>query len=209
MGAIRWIIFCMYSPPIEQLIKAFSRFPTIGRRSAERFVFYLLKSGKKDAAELTNALKQLIECVKSCQVCWDFSDQSPCAICANNSRDKRIICVVAESQDIQAMEQLREYTGRYHVLRGTLGKDMESTFDHLKIEELYHRVQEERPVEVLLALNSDMAGETTTLFLTQKLKAIDKTLLISRLARGLPMGSDLRYADEITLGSAFRNRTQK
>ncbi len=199
----------MYSPSINQLIAAFSRLPTVGRRTAERFVFHLLKSGKKDVAELTIALKQLIDSVKSCPICFDFSDQSPCTLCTNTTRDRRVICVVAESQDVQAIEQLREFTGKYHVLRGTIVGDTDMALELLKIQELFDRVEKERPIEVILAFNPDMPGETTMLFLEQELKAIDPTLVVSRLARGLPMGGDLRYADDITLSSAFKHRTKK
>lgn len=217
----------MYASPIQKLIDAFSRLPTVGQRTAERFVFYLLKSGKKDVAELTLALKGLIEQVKSCQQCWDFSDASPCRICAQPNRDQSTICVVAEPQDLQAIEKTGQYTGLYHLLRGTIRPDNEDSLKYLKVRELIERVrikddgakksvnQDYLPAdghgpssvsEVILALNHDLNGEHTALFLEKRLSKARPDLKITRLARGLPMGSDMQYADEVTLGSALRHR---
>lgn len=196
----------MYPRPIENLIRTFSRLPSVGRRTAERFVFYLLKSGKKDAAELTLALKNLIEQVKSCEICWDFSDHSPCARCADPKRTDDTICVVAESQDVPAIERTGRYQGCYHILRGTVDADAIESAAALKIKELLARLVATPPREIILALNSDLPGETTMLLLEKNIKETAPQCVISRLARGLPMGSDLQYADEITLGSALENR---
>ncbi|MFH1286220.1 MAG: recombination mediator RecR [Candidatus Magasanikbacteria bacterium] len=197
----------MYPLPIEQLIKAFSALPSVGRRTAERFVFYLLKSGKKPVAELTLALKNLTENIKSCDECWNFSDSSPCSACSNPSRDKSTICVVGQSQDVQTLEKTGEYKGLYHVLRGTIRTEAENAMKFLKIDELLTRVRNNEIQEVILALSPDIHGETTMMFLEQKLRNQKTDLKVTRLARGLPMGSDLQYADEITLGSALKNRT--
>lgn len=198
----------MYSKSIENLINAFSRLPSVGKRTSERFVFYLLKSGKKDAAELTLALKNLIDNIKSCEVCWDFSEQSPCKICTDQNRDQTTMSVVTEPQDVQVIENTREYRGLYHILRGTLKPDDEQSVKYLKVNELLSRIKGSKIKEVILALNPDLRGETTMMFLEKKLKELNPELIISRLARGLPMGSDIQYADEITLGSAFKNRQQ-
>lgn len=197
-----------YVEPIENLIKAFSRLPSVGRRTSERFVYHLLKSGKKDVAELTLALKNLIDKVKSCETCWDFSDITPCRICSNKDRDQNIICVVAETQDLQAIEKTGLYKGAYHVLRGTINVEDENTLQYIKIKELLSRMKAGNIKEIILALNPDLRGETTMMFLEKKLKEINPVLIITRLARGLPMGSDLQYADEITLGSALKHRTK-
>ncbi len=194
----------MYSRSIQQLINAFTKLPSVGPRTAERFVFYLLKSGKRDVAELTLALKQLMERVKSCEVCWDFSDQSPCHICANEKRNQGLICVIAESQHMHAIEKMGEYEGVFHVLRGTISPDDEESLTRLKIPELLDRAVSAK--EVILALNPDLSGETTMMYLEKKLAVKNPTLKITRLARGLPMGSDVQYADEITLGNALKNR---
>lgn len=226
----------MYSPSITNLINAFKRLPTVGTRTAERFVFYLLKSGKKEVGELILALEELLEKVKSCEVCWNFSDTSPCPICSDTKRDHTIICVVAEPADLAVIERTGEYKGVYHVLRGLVDATDEESLSKTKIKELIERVHAQLPhtplppsrgeisnpllskeghrvvaavKEIILALNPDVGGETTMLYLEKGLKNINQNLKISRLARGLPMGGDLRYADEITLGSAIKNRIQR
>ncbi len=196
----------MYSKPIQNLIQAFSRLPSVGERTAERFVFYLLKSGKKDVAEMTLSLKNLIEEIKSCEICWDFTDTTPCAICANEKRDQSTICVIQEPQNLQAIEKIGDYIGLYHVLRGTLKPGHDLVPKYLKINELLTRAKKPETKEVILALNPDLNGETTMMFLEKKIKDTNPNIKISRLARGLAMGSDLQYADEITLGSALKNR---
>lgn len=196
----------MYSPSIKKLISAFAKLPSVGQRTAERYVFYLLKSGKKDAAELAVSLKNLIEQVKSCQTCWDFSDQTTCVICADDKRNKQLICVVAEPQDVQALERTGVYTGVYHVLRGTISPEDEQSIERTKVRELFSRVTTSTPTEIILALSPDMAGETTIMLLEKKIKQLAPTVTVTRLARGLPIGSDLQYADEITLESAIKNR---
>jgi len=198
----------MYSSPIENLIKAFSKLPTVGQRTAERFVFYLLKSGKKDVAELTLALKELMDKIKSCEICWDFSDKSPCALCSNPQRNPKTICVVAQPQDRETVERTGEFQGQYHILRGTLKPDDEGITKFLKVNELMSRIKKNEVDEVILALNPDLNGETTMMYLEKQLKNVVPLIKVTRLARGLPMGSDLQYADEITLGSALKNRTQ-
>lgn len=197
----------MYPRPIDNLIRAFSHLPSVGRRTAERFVFYLLKSGKKDVAELTLALKQLMEQVRSCEVCWDFSDRSPCARCADPKRTAEVICVVAEPQDLQAIDRTGQFQGKYHVLRGLLDAAAETEVG-VKIPELIARASDSKIKEVILALSPDLPGETTMLFLEQELKRAAPHVTITRLARGLPMGSDLQYADDITLSSALQNRVK-
>jgi len=199
----------MYPIPIEQLIKAFAKLPSVGRRSAERFVFHLLKSGKKDVAELGKALHNLMQSIESCQLCWDFSDASPCTICADQKRDQSTICVVAEPQDMRAIERTKQYSGVYHILRGTINPDVEHVGKYIKSQELMNRISKGSITEIILALNPNMRGETTMLFLEKKLAAEATHVKVSRLARGLPMGSDVQYADEITLASALEHRTTK
>ena len=212
----------MYSKPIQQLISAFSDLPGVGERTAERYVFYLLKTGKKSVAELTLALKGLIENVKSCEICWNFSDRSPCNICADKNRDQSTICVVAEPQDIPPFEKTSAFNGVYHVLRGVV-KPEEDNRLKLKINNLFTRLKnpstpfnfiQGKPLrvnkitEIILAFNPDLTGETTIMFLRQKINIFNPNLKITRLARGLPVGSDLQYADEITLEGAIKNRTE-
>lgn len=195
----------MYSKPIRDLISAFSKLPSVGERTAERFVFYLLRSGKKEAGELILALKSLMTNIKSCEVCWNFSDKTPCAVCADKTRDHTTICVVAEPTDVEVFEKTGAYNGVYHVLRGEIKADEEDSIRNLKIKELLARAG--GPVrEIILALNPNLEGETTMMFLKKQLRSIHPKLTLTRLARGLPMGSDLQYVDEITLSSSLKNR---
>jgi recombination protein RecR len=196
----------MYARPIQQLIQAFRNLPSVGERTAERYVFSLLRSGKKEVAELTLALKHLSDTIRSCEICWNFSDKTPCAICSDNKRDKTIVCVVADPQDLEAIEKTRGYAGLYHVLRGVIRADEDDNLRYLKIKELITRIQQNPVAEVILAFNPDVPGETTMMYLEKEMKKNTPEVKITRLARGLPMGSDLQYADEITLGSALKNR---
>lgn len=197
----------MYTPPIQNLIRAFSRLPSVGQRSAERFVFYLLKSGKKDVAELTLALKNLIEQIKSCEVCWDFTDVSPCTLCSNPERDQQVVCVVQEPQDMQAIKKTN-FNGRYHILRGLIKPNFESKTSYIKTDQLFTRLKTDKHIkELILALDPTLEGETTMMYIEQYVKKQFPHIKLTRLARGLPMGSDLEYVDEITLSSALKNRT--
>lgn len=197
----------MYSPSISRLITALKKLPAVGERTAERFVFHWLKSGKKEVTELMLALKDVIGKVKSCGVCWNFSDTNPCEICSDKRRDRGAVCVVADSQDLAAIEQTGAWRGAYHVLRALLNAADEESLERMKLKELLARGRKAK--EVVLALNPDLSGETTMLYLEKELKKANPTLIITRLARGLPLGSDLTYADEITLVSAIKNRTKR
>lgn len=199
----------MYSEPIQQLIRTFSRLPSVGQRTAERFAFYLLKSGKKDVAELTLALKNLIEQIKSCEICWDFTDQSPCKICTEKKRNQQVICVVQEPQDKQAIEKIDAFDGRYHILRGLIRPNFKHDTKMIKSNELFARLKQDKNItELILALDPTLEGETTTMYIETYVKKHHPSIHLSRLARGLPVGSDLNYADEITLLSALKNRTK-
>lgn len=198
----------MYSQPIENLIKSFTKLPSVGRRTAERFVFFLLKSGKKNVADLSLNLKELVENIKSCETCWDFSDSNPCPICSNQARNKSMICVVSEPQGVQVIEKTHQYKGYYHVLRGVIRADDIEAAKFLKVHQLLERVKNPQVKEIILALNPDMEGETTMMFLEKKLGQANQNIKITRLVRGLPMGSDLHYTDEITLTSALQNRVE-
>jgi recombination protein RecR len=195
----------MYPAPIRNVVSAFKRLPSVGERTAERFVFSLLKSGKKDVAGLIIALKGLMETIVSCEVCWDFSDQSPCALCADTTRDGKTICVVAQPQDLHAIEKTGVYRGTYHVLRGVLVPENPDSLRET-MRRLLSRLENDAVSEVVLALNPDMPGETTARFIERELERRLSALKVSRLARGLPMGSDIQYADELTLSSAFKHR---
>lgn len=198
----------MYPIPIQNLIKAFGKLPSVGQRTAERYVFYLLKSGRKNVGELAQALNNLSKNIQSCNICWDFSDKSPCAMCSDPKREKSVVCVVSEPQNVQIIEKMKRYKGLYHILRGTIKTDDPEIIENLKVKELFNRIKGSEIKEVILALNPDLNGETTMMFLKSKIKEINPSIKITRLARGLPMGSDLQYADEITLEGALTYRTE-
>ncbi|MBI2444148.1 MAG: recombination protein RecR [Candidatus Magasanikbacteria bacterium] len=200
----------MYSPSIERLLTALKKLPGVGAHTAERYIFHWLKSGKREVGELVLALKKLMETVKSCERCWNFSDASPCPICRDAKRDRTTVCVVAEPADLAALERTGAWRGLYHVLRGVIDATEAENLPKLKIKELLARVKtgegKTKISEVVLALNPDLPGETTMLYLERELKRINPQLIITRLARGLPLGADLRYADDITLGNALSHR---
>jgi recombination protein RecR len=198
----------VYPIPIQQLIKAFSKLPSVGPRTAERFVFHLLRRGKRDVAEIIKSLENVINTIESCPICWDFSDQNPCVICRDTRRNHQEICVVDQPQSLQTMERTKQFTGVYHVLRGTIDTSRESAIESLKINELLSRIKKDTVDEIILALSPDLQGENTMLYLEHKLRSTFPNLVVSRLARGLPMGSDIQYADDITLRSALRYRTK-
>lgn len=204
----------MYSPSINNLIEQLKKLPSVGQHTAERFVFYWLKSGKKNVQGLVTALQELLQTVKSCETCWNFSDTNPCTICGSPRRDRTTLAVVALPQDLAALENTHEFKGVYHVLRGVLDVSDPDNLPETKIPVLLARVaatqsSSQKFAEIILGLNPDLRGETTMLYLRKELKKIDPGLKVTRLARGLPMGSDMQYADEITLGSALKERVEK
>ena len=206
----------MYSQSINKLIETLKKLPSVGERTAERYVFHWLKSGKKEVTELMLSLKNLIDNVKSCEICWNFSEQSPCPICSDKKRDQSTICVVAEPPDLVAIEHTGTYGGVYHCLRELVDGGDEESIDRTKSKELFDRIEQKNKFsknvkinEIILALNPDLTGETTMLYLEREIKLRSPSTKITRLARGLPLGADLRYADEITLQSAIKNRTSK
>src|SRR3989338_3785855 len=149
----------MYSSSINRLIGSLKKLPSVGQRTAERYIFYLLKSGKKEVTELMLSLKELIETVRSCEVCWNFTDTSPCSLCQNTQRDQTTICVVTDPQDLTVIEHTGEYRGVYHVLRGLLDPSDEESLARMKAKELFGRVkgkgERDKINEVILALNPD------------------------------------------------------
>lgn len=196
----------MQSPTINKLIAALKKLPSVGQHTAQRYVYHWLKTGKTEVRELILALKNLEQNIKSCSACWNFSDTNPCPICADKNRLHSCICVVSDLNALEAIEKTGEYKGVYHVLRGTL-ENLEEMAGTLKIKELVLRVkQDKKIVEIILALNPDLGGETTALYLQKILCKQNPQIKITKLARGLPLGSDLEYADEITLGNALKNR---
>lgn len=188
---------------MQRLIDLFSQLPTIGPKTAERFVFSLLRK-RNLLAELQQALSELGQKVTTCDQCGTYSEKSPCYICSNVNRTSALLCVVASTTDLAAVENTGSYTGRYHILGGTIDPLTEP--DPAVLKKLTDRITHDGVREVILAFNPDVEGEATLLTLVKLLKPLGVT--VSRLARGLPMGSDLVYADEVTLTSALEGRKE-
>ncbi len=187
---------------VSNLIEEFSKLPSIGPKSAERLVFYLLKhDGNR---ELGKAAIDLKDGLVRCSTCQNFSTTSTCKLCANPNRNTKLICVVAQPLDIVAIEKTGLYRGRYHVLHGVISPIDGIGPEDIEVESLLNRVEAEQPEEIILATNPNLEGETTALYILRKLQ--DSPVKITKLAHGLPMGSDVEYADQMTLGRALDNR---
>jgi recombination protein RecR len=195
--------------PVSQLIDAFSALPGIGPKTASRLAYYLLRADISVSLNLARALENMKANTLFCSRCFNIADREPCAICANPERDQTVICVVEEPLDVQAIERTREYHGLYHVLHGAISPVEGIGPDNLRVAELLHRIQrseESLPVrEVLLATNPNLEGEATAMYISRLVKPLG--IRVTRLARGLPMGGDLEYADEVTLGRALQGRS--
>ncbi len=189
---------------IQNLINEFNKLPGIGPKTSERLVFYLLKQNPEELSKFARALEGMKNTINFCGVCGNISEQNPCPICADPKRDKGIICVVSEVFDLMAIENTGEYNGLYHVLGGYLNPLEGITPEDIRIRELVERLKNNSTKEIILALNPDLEGESTVIYLGKLLKPLK--IKITRLARGLPMGANLEYADEITLLNALKGR---
>lgn len=196
-----------YPQSIQKLIDQFTQLPGIGPKTAERLVFYLLYQPTEGLAEFASVLEHLKDNIVQCSLCQNFSEKNPCSICSSQKRNPGVICIVAKPQDMIALEKIGEYEGTYHILGGVIDPLEGVTPDKLKIKELVNRLKKDNVREIILALNPDMPGETTMLYLNKLIKQF-KNIKITRLARGLPVGSDLEYADEVTLSSALKGRKE-
>ena len=192
--------------PVSRLIDEFSRLPGIGPKTASRLTFYLLRAPKEQALALADALRELKERTVFCSICFNITETSPCPICRDEGRDRSIICVVEEPLDVLAIERTREYKGLYHVLHGAISPVEGIGPDELKIHELLERLKVEPIKEVLLASNPNLEGEATAMYLARLIAPLG--LHVTRLARGLPVGGDLEYADEVTLTQALEGRRE-
>jgi recombination protein RecR len=190
---------------LEKLIRNFSRLPGIGRKSAARITYWLLKSDPTIARQLADQLRSLHTSIIKCSVCGNYTEQDPCEICSSPSRDPHTICVVEQPQDVQSIEETGEFNGLYHVLGGAISPMDGIGADDLSISRLMHRVTEGGVREVILATNPTVEGDTTALYLQRMLKELG--VAVSRLASGLPVGGDLEYADRVTLARSFKGRT--
>jgi len=195
-----------YPEPVARLIDALQRLPGIGPKTAQRLTFFLLKRPAPEVAALGEALTQLKQLIVHCSICFNVTEKDPCRICADPARDGRLLCVVEEPNDLLAMERTGEYRGRYHVLLGALSPLDGIGPDDLKVRELLARLEASAPGEVILATNPNVEGEATALYLAKLLRPLG--LRITRIARGLPVGGDLEYADQVTLSKALEGRRE-
>jgi len=191
---------------IQNLINQFSKLPTVGPKTAERYVFYLLKQPAEELQRLAQFIAELKEKTTVCANCLAISESNPCPICSDQKRNQSTLCLVASTQDMLTIEATRQYNGLYYILGGVINVVQEIKPENLNIKDLTKRLKEKNIKEVILALNSDLEGETTSMYLAKLLKA--QGLKITRLAKGLPSGADLEYADEITLGNALKYRNE-
>lgn len=195
-----------YPNAVGRAIESLSKLPGIGPRTAERLTIFLLKSSKEDVKNLSTAIGELKEKVGYCSVCGNLSQEDKCSICHNPKRDESIICVVEEPADAVAMERTNEFKGLYHVLFGALSPLDGIEPENLRIKELLQRIKKEKTKEIILATNPDAEGEATAFYLAKQMKPLG--VKITRLARGIPVGSSLEYVDEVTLGKALDGRRE-
>jgi recombination protein RecR len=197
-----------YAPPVQRLVTELSKLPGIGTRTAQRLAFHVLRSSSEDASALAEAIREVKEKIRLCEVCFNLTDQTRCNICEDPRRDHELVCVVEEPSDVIPMERTHEYHGVYHVLGGALSPIDGVDPEDLKIAELMERVGAHTGVvrEVVLATNPTTTGEATALHIAEELRNRAPEIKVTRLASGLPVGADLEYADEVTLGKAFAGR---
>jgi recombination protein RecR len=198
----------LYAPPVQRLITELGKLPGIGARTAQRLAFHILRASTEDATALAESIREVKERIGLCEVCFNLADGPRCRICEDERRDPELICVVEEAGDVIPVERTHEYRGRYHVLGGALSPIDGVDPDDLKIAELYRRVTDPaQPIrEVVLATNPTTTGEATALHIADALRERAPDVVVTRLASGLPVGGDLEYADEVTLGKAFVGR---
>jgi len=194
----------MYEGAVQNLIDELGRLPGVGPKSAQRIAFYILNSDASDMARLTNAISKVKSSVSFCEICGNVSETKQCVICRDDRRDPGLVCVVEESKDVVAIERTRSFTGRYHVLGGAINPLAGLGPEQLRIRELVSRLADERIQEIILAMDPNLEGEATATYLSRMLVPLG--IRLSRLASGLPVGGDLEYADEITLGRALEGR---
>ncbi len=196
----------IYPKSIAALIEQFQKFPSVGPKSAQRMAFYLLRMPKSDVENFARAVIEAKEKTKTCEICYNISSASPCEICTSTSRDRSVICVVAESKDLIAIEKTNEYKGLYHVLQGLISPIDGIGAEDIRIKELLNRLTDEQVKEVILAISPSVEGEATSLYLTRLIKPFG--IKVSRIAFGLPVGADIEYADEITIAKAIEGRRE-
>ncbi|MEE1621725.1 recombination mediator RecR [Zafaria sp. Z1313] len=194
----------MYEGAVQELIDEFGRLPGIGPKSAQRIAFHILDADREDTDRLAEAIRAVKDKVKFCSICFNVSEQETCNICRDERRDRTVLCVVEESKDVMAVERTRSFRGRYHVLGGSINPIGGIGPDQLHIRELLTRLHDDTIQEVIIATDPNLEGEATATYLARLMQSLG--IKVSRLASGLPVGGDLEYADEVTLGRAFEGR---
>ncbi len=194
----------IYTPALQKLIDELGKLPGVGPKSAQRIAFHLIKIPEQDALSLADAIQQAKQKVRFCETCFNMSDEAICEICSDSQRDSSLVCVVEEPRDIVALERTREYKGLYHVLQGAINPIDGIGPEQLKIRELLDRLKGNSVVEVILCTNPNIEGEATAMYLAKLIEPLG--IQVSRIASGLPVGGDLEYADELTLGRALEGR---
>ena len=195
-----------YAAPVQALIDELGRLPGVGPKSAQRIAFYLLKAAPEDANRLARVIIDAKERVTWCRRCFNIAEGELCGYCSDDRRDGTLLCVVEEPRDIVAVERTHEFNGRYHVLQGAISPIHGIGPEQLRIGELLRRIADEGVTEVILATNPDIEGDATAMYLAERLKTLD--VRVTRIASGLPVGGDLEYADEVTLGRALEGRRE-
>ena len=193
-----------YAEPIERLIDELRRLPGVGSKTAQRLAFDILRRPREDAERLANAVLEVKDRIRYCSVCSGFSDQDPCRYCTNPARSSETICVVEEPHDILAVERTREYHGRYHVLHGVLSPMNGIGPEDLKLKGLLERLRDGTVKEIIIATNPNVEGEATALYIARLIKPLG--VKVTRIALGVPVGSDLEFADEVTMSKALEGR---
>ena len=194
----------IYTPALQKLIDELGKLPGVGPKSAQRIAFHLIKLPEQDALSLANAIQEAKQKVRFCETCFNMSDEAICEICSDTQRDSSLVCVVEEPRDIVALERTREYKGLYHVLQGAINPIDGVGPEQLKIRELLERLKGNNLQEVILCTNPNIEGEATAMYLAKLIEPLG--IQVSRIASGLPVGGDLEYADELTLGRALEGR---
>ncbi len=195
-----------FAPPVQRLIAELSKLPGIGGRTAQRLAFHMLRASDEEALALAEAIREVKERIGLCEICFNLADGSRCRICSDERRDTELICVVEEPSDVISIERTHEFAGRYHVLGGALSPIDGVDAEDLRIAELYQRAADGTIREVVIATNPTTTGEATALHIAAGLRERHPEMSVTRLASGLPVGADLEYADELTLGRAFAGR---
>jgi len=195
-----------YAKPIDDLIEALTKLPGIGRKTASRLAFYILKSNPSEAQRLARAILDVKEKIRLCSICFNLTDEDPCRICRDERRTQELLCVVEGPNDLIAIENTGIFNGRYHVLHGTISPLEGIGPDDIKIRELMERIHRERVMEVILATNPTVEGGATALYLTDLIKALG--VKVTRIAYGIPMGGEIEYSDGMTLSKALEGRRE-